>query len=103
IRRHTRFSRDWSSDVCSSDLRSGNQDDDEPGRVRVEGVVRPVVFVRHDRQDDAGDGDELQGGTDVRFGEAAGEVVEAALDAEQKIGCATRRTRVECAVVSGYY
>src|SRR5690606_39798148 len=22
-RRHTRFSRDWSSDVCSSDLRSG--------------------------------------------------------------------------------
>src|SRR5690606_40814712 len=24
-RRHTRFSRDWSSDVCSSDLRSGNE------------------------------------------------------------------------------
>src|SRR5690606_40883693 len=23
-RRHTRFSRDWSSDVCSSDLRSGS-------------------------------------------------------------------------------
>src|SRR5690606_35737404 len=23
-RRHTRFSRDWSSDVCSSDLRRGN-------------------------------------------------------------------------------
>src|SRR5690606_40491728 len=25
-RRHTRFSRDWSSDVCSSDLVSGNLD-----------------------------------------------------------------------------
>src|SRR5690606_19985223 len=25
-RRHTRFSRDWSSDVCSSDLTSGNAD-----------------------------------------------------------------------------
>src|SRR5690606_40815097 len=24
-RRHTRFSRDWSSDVCSSDLRTGNR------------------------------------------------------------------------------
>src|SRR5690606_14752890 len=25
-RRHTRFSRDWSSDVCSSDLRFGSPD-----------------------------------------------------------------------------
>src|SRR5690606_40735474 len=24
-RRHTRFSRDWSSDVCSSDLRQGGE------------------------------------------------------------------------------
>src|SRR5690606_40346443 len=24
-RRHTRFSRDWSSDVCSSDLKQGNR------------------------------------------------------------------------------
>src|SRR5690606_39446621 len=24
-RRHTRFSRDWSSDVCSSDLRNGSR------------------------------------------------------------------------------
>src|SRR5690606_40800224 len=28
-RRHTRFSRDWSSDVCSSDL--GDGDGSEPG------------------------------------------------------------------------
>src|SRR5690606_40171696 len=26
-RRHTRFSRDWSSDVCSSDLRRGRAED----------------------------------------------------------------------------
>src|SRR5690606_40836493 len=45
-RRHTRFSRDWSSDVCSSDLQHGDQggeagdgrglppvDAEEPGRV----------------------------------------------------------------------
>src|SRR5690606_41014798 len=35
-RRHTRFSRDWSSDVCSSDLfayaqRNGDQVDDQGG------------------------------------------------------------------------
>src|SRR5690606_40867946 len=28
-RRHTRFSRDWSSDVCSSDLTRNEQDDDD--------------------------------------------------------------------------
>src|SRR5690606_40716662 len=31
-RRHTRFSRDWSSDVCSSDLQRGyNKLKDQPG------------------------------------------------------------------------
>src|SRR5690606_39610557 len=34
-RRHTRFSRDWSSDVCSSDLSAASQ----------EAVVRPVELV----------------------------------------------------------
>src|SRR5690606_41206786 len=29
-RRHTRFSRDWSSDVCSSDLGDGGDTDDIP-------------------------------------------------------------------------
>src|SRR5690606_41203039 len=47
-RRHTRFSRDWSSDVCSSDLL-------DPGRldfrVLVEGVQRLVAAVtRLDRK-----------------------------------------------------
>src|SRR5690606_41194261 len=35
-RRHTRFSRDWSSDVCSSDLRRG------PGR--AEGTILTVTL-----------------------------------------------------------
>src|SRR5690606_40093121 len=30
-RRHTRFSRDWSSDVCSSDLDLHYVDDSQPG------------------------------------------------------------------------
>src|SRR5690606_40782768 len=33
-RRHTRFSRDWSSDVCSSDL---NELFQEAGKVRIQG------------------------------------------------------------------
>src|SRR5690606_40887927 len=33
--RHTRFSRDWSSDVCSSDLESGL---DAPGALLTEGT-----------------------------------------------------------------
>src|SRR5690606_41186098 len=33
-RRHTRFSRDWSSDVCSSDLSGGS-------------MIRPVCPVTH--------------------------------------------------------
>src|SRR5690606_40395605 len=37
-RRHTRFSRDWSSDVCSSDLHVGNQPD-----------VRAVLCLLHGR------------------------------------------------------
>src|SRR5690606_21073164 len=35
-RRHTRFSRDWSSDVCSSDLKAGNI-----GGVKVETDMLP--------------------------------------------------------------
>src|SRR5690606_39861620 len=32
--RHTRFSRDWSSDVCSSDLEDQREENDEPDRLR---------------------------------------------------------------------
>src|SRR5690606_41148025 len=37
IRRHTRFSRDWSSDVCSSDL------DPRHARARYAGTYRAAV------------------------------------------------------------
>src|SRR5690606_39316949 len=38
-RRHTSFSRDWSSDVCSSDLHGG--DPDLPGPRRSAGAATP--------------------------------------------------------------
>src|SRR5690606_40849608 len=41
-RRHTRFSRDWSSDVCSSDLRSFIQ------RPQAGPAIEIVVGVRDD-------------------------------------------------------
>src|SRR5206468_7153755 len=45
-RRHTRSDRDWSSDVCSSDLRSGWQNSiDTPG-VRQLGFLRGLLAAR---------------------------------------------------------
>src|SRR5690606_41035637 len=41
-RRHTRFSRDWSSDVCSSDLRRKPVGQDEAKM--ADGSVRPIQF-----------------------------------------------------------
>src|SRR5690606_39340750 len=47
--RHTRFSRDWSSDVCSSDLRGeiiqGKNHAHEP--VIAGGIVSRTEFQRH--------------------------------------------------------
>src|SRR5690606_41186132 len=44
-RRHTRFARDWSSDVCSSDLEAGRQ---ALVLLRIHGLVRlHVVGVAH--------------------------------------------------------
>src|SRR5437870_10074466 len=53
-RRHTRWPRDWSSDVCSSDLRVGREDEDEQGGgldavVRHAGAEYPAGDLRHDR------------------------------------------------------
>src|SRR5688572_32450448 len=44
-RRHTRFDCDWSSDVCSSDLYAGGEDDatDREGREEEERRRRPVL------------------------------------------------------------
>src|SRR2546430_2823676 len=42
-RRHTRFDCDWSSDVCSSDLRLRTRADDLPqARVRSLRLLRPL-------------------------------------------------------------
>src|SRR5690606_40617811 len=45
-RRHTRFSRDWSSDVCSSDLCRVVEDDGWCRRCGCEGVPRDTVIRR---------------------------------------------------------
>src|SRR5215203_6773869 len=61
-RRHTRYWRDWSSDVCSSDLVEGAEDaadPDPPGRVACP-VGDPALRKEHryeqrGRADDEGD------------------------------------------------
>src|SRR5690606_40835934 len=45
-RRHTRFSRDWSSDVCSSDLDGG---DDRIGHDQQDEQDRPYELLEADR------------------------------------------------------
>src|SRR6266511_4533077 len=40
-RRHTRFSRDWSSDVCSSDLHKGPEVEQALAQHRIEGHRLP--------------------------------------------------------------
>src|SRR2546422_5279425 len=47
-RRHTRCSRDWSSDVCSSDLREadGDQGIDPPEEDRRDAELREDVYLR---------------------------------------------------------
>src|SRR5690606_40534906 len=42
-RRHTRFSRDWSSDVCSSDLCSFRQPDQETSKITLRLYVDDIL------------------------------------------------------------
>src|SRR5690606_40545611 len=51
-RRHTRFSRDWSSDVCSSDLRISDVIEGQLGEVGKDLVGRHAL---RDHADDRGD------------------------------------------------
>src|SRR2546429_7436871 len=64
-RRHTRCSRDWSSDVCSSDLFVGRG---EPRRdlalSRADGEFR---VASHDRQEGPGPGGDGHGGGPRKF------------------------------------
>src|SRR5690606_40061893 len=43
-RRHTRFSRDWSSDVCSSDLKYGNSENTAQ-KEKVENLLSVFTFT----------------------------------------------------------
>src|SRR5690606_39382754 len=63
-RRHTRFSRDWSSDVCSSDLQGGGQYDAHvdnaiflvPGtNQRIRTDVSTTVFLSEPEEYDGGE------------------------------------------------
>src|SRR3712207_6401204 len=54
-RRHTRYWRDWSSDVCSSDLGPDRPDDDE-------GYSRPEEHAPVVQGDPVGEGDRLAAG-----------------------------------------
>src|SRR2546429_6856203 len=50
-RRHTRCSRDWSSDVCSSDLgQQGAARDDRHTRRVIPPVLQPAQPVHHDAE-----------------------------------------------------
>src|SRR5690606_40532187 len=48
-RRHTRFSRDWSPDVCSSDLGADDPGAEPPGRL-VHMLMDPVLVQELDVQ-----------------------------------------------------
>src|SRR5439155_3961334 len=55
-RRHTRWPRDWSSDVCSSDLRdwtsassASTAEDAEDAEVQSRGILPPVLRVLRGR------------------------------------------------------
>src|SRR5690606_40470573 len=87
-RRHTRFSRDWSSDVCSSDLAIG-------GETTVELVVehrgQPAAagLLRHGYHGQAVGGDP---DVDLLLGGGAGDVVGEHRSEERRVG-KERRTR----------
>src|SRR5690606_39587725 len=47
-RRHTRFSRDWSSDVCSSDLRATHIARDMVMRYGMSDALGPMVYAENE-------------------------------------------------------
>src|SRR3712207_6882539 len=83
-RRHTRYWRDWSSDVCSSDLRG--RDDVDVGRDLEDGVGRRV--------DDRCAGAQVLGAEALEHLEAVGGLVAEEVAAPRQIGSASCRERV---------
>src|SRR5690606_40740379 len=87
-RRHTRFSRDWSSDVCSSDLEN------------LRRVVHPQE--QHDRGGDRAEGEfEIPPVLDVDRKDRAGEQPQDRGEDGAEIGRASCRERVEIREVAG--
>src|SRR5690606_40250871 len=99
-RRHTRFSRDWSSDVCSSDLKTHLS-----RASRIESQLRerfaPVHFVLTDQSaSHAGHAGARPGGeTHYHLAMHASAFEGLSRVARQQIGRASCRERVEIAVV----
>src|SRR5690606_40882474 len=98
-RRHTRFSRDWSSDVCSSDLlflKFGRDAERQSDKLGVEYSTK----IGYDAEEMAGFFNTLE-----RLGGESGDAVPTFLsthpDPSDQIGRASCRERVEtCAVAS---
>src|SRR5207302_7646692 len=91
-RRHTRFSRDWSSDVCSSDLR-------ERVEVADDVVVGRGSLVENDTT--IGRGTRIQADAYITAYSTLEEDVFIAPCVVTKIGRASCRERVEVVVGSG--
>src|SRR5690606_40372522 len=91
-RRHTRFSRDWSSDVCSSDLGLEGAD---PGNVHLVPYMWHTTGIGYNParvKAALGDGFVLDSWTQLFDPEVAGKL---------KIGRATCRERAEAEAGSG--
>src|SRR5690606_40998608 len=86
-RRHTRFSRDWSSDVCSSDLADAPQDFEHALAALATGGALAAGFVLREGEEVLGDVDHA--------------VVFVHDDHAAEIGRASCRERVLISVVGG--
>src|SRR5690606_39475920 len=63
--RHTRFSRDWSSDVCSSDLLRERLEDSERQFVTYASNSGIIAVASGSRDDDRGDAGQTLVGTNL--------------------------------------
>src|SRR5690606_40340485 len=95
-RRHTRFSRDWSSDVCSSDLDLTQDKLDEAGRNLAELSTR-----RREAQGQLNTLDDYRADYTRRLQNTTEQGVTASNYHNFKIGRASCRERGEICVVAG--
>src|SRR5690606_40501941 len=91
-RRHTRFSRDWSSDVCSSDLVYATVGSDE--RVRAVEALGAVLGINYRTQDYVQEVKNATGGkgVDVVLDMVAGDYIRSE---ERRVGKERRDRRAQ--------